>query len=161
MDARTNDRAALRLPRKIVPGGPHTIDRPLTMSSCATHQPGKSFPLGATLNPGGANFSVFAKHSSAAQLLLFDHLDDAGPSRVIDLDPRMNRTYHYWHAFVPGVTAGQLYGYRVTGPFDPAKGLRFDPSKLLLDPYGKCIARPADRTRDAARMQGDNTATAL
>ena len=131
------------------------------MSSCATHQPGKSFPLGATLTRGGANFSVFAKHSRAAQLLLFNHLNDAKPSRVIDLDPRINRTYHYWHAFVPGVTAGQLYGYRVAGPFDPAKGLRFDPNKLLLDPYGKCLARPARRSREAARKPGDNTATAL
>ena len=88
---------------------------------------GKSFPLGATLVPGGANFSVFAKHSTAVQLLLFDGADAANPSRVIDLDPRTNRTYHYWHAFVPGVTAGQIYGYRVAGPFDLARGLRFDP----------------------------------
>jgi isoamylase len=131
------------------------------MSSCATHQPGKSFPLGATLTRAGANFSVFAKHSRAAQLLLFNHLDDAKPSRVIDLDPRINRTYHYWHAFVPGVSAGQLYGYRVAGPFDPAKGLRFDPNKLLLDPYGKCVARPARRSRQPARKPGDNAATAL
>jgi isoamylase len=124
------------------------------MSSCATHQSGKSFPLGATLTPGGANFSVFAKHSRAAQLLLFNHLDDAEPSRVIDLDSRINRTYHYWHAFVPGVTAGQLYGYRVAGPFDPARGLRFDPNKLLLDPYGRCVARPTRCSREAARRPG-------
>src|SRR5215467_334616 len=66
------------------------------------HQPGKSFPLGATLSRDGANFSVFAKHGAAAQLLLFDHVNDAEPSRVINLDPESNRTYHYWHAFVPG-----------------------------------------------------------
>jgi pullulanase/glycogen debranching enzyme len=58
---------------------------------------GKSFPLGATLAPGGANFSIFAKHSTGAQLLLFDDVDAPTPSRVIDLDPRANRTYHYWH----------------------------------------------------------------
>jgi glycogen operon protein len=104
------------------------------MSTNVIHQRGKSFPLGAMLNGDGANFSVFAKRSTAAQLLLFDHTDDAEPSRVIDLDPRINRTYHYWQAFVPGVNAGQLYGYRVAGPFDPAKGLRFDPTKVLLDP---------------------------
>jgi isoamylase len=120
---------------------------------------GKSFPLGATLAPGGANFSVFAKHSTAAQLLLFDDVDATKPSRVIDLDP--NRTYHYWHVFVPGVTAGQVYAYRVAGPFDPAHGLRFDPDKVLLDPYGKCVARPARRSREAARQRGDNAATAL
>ena len=121
---------------------------------------GKSFPLGATLAPGGANFSVFAKHSTGAQLLLFDHVDAPAPSRVIDLDPRA-RTYHYWHVFVPGVTAGQIYGYRIAGPFDPARGLRFDPDKVLLDPYGKCIARPEGRSREAARRPGDNAATAL
>jgi len=125
------------------------------MCSRATHQPGKSFPLGATLTPDGANFSVFAKYSRAAQLLFFNHLNEAEPSRIIDLDPRINRTYHYWHAFVPGVTAGQLYGYRVAGAFDPVKGLRFDPNKLLLDPYGKCVARPARRSREAARQRGD------
>jgi pullulanase/glycogen debranching enzyme len=58
---------------------------------------GNSFPLGATLVPGGANFSVYAKHSTAAQLLLFDDLDALRPSRVIDLDPRTNRTCHHWH----------------------------------------------------------------
>ena len=133
------------------------MDR-LDASGC---QPGKSYPLGATLVPGGANFSVFAKHNTAAQLLLFDGVDAPEPSRVIDLDPRSNRTYHYWHVFVPGVVAGQLYAYRVAGPFDPERGLRFDPRKVLLDPYGKCIARPAARSRETARHPGDNVATAL
>jgi len=59
------------------------------------------------------------------------------------------------------VTAGQIYGYRVAGPFDPARGLRFDPDKLLLDPYGKCVSRPAGRSREAARQPEDNAATAL
>jgi isoamylase len=64
---------------------------------------GKSFPLGATLVAGGANFSVFAKHSTGAQLVLFDDVDAPEPARVA------NRTYHYWHVFVPGVAAGQIY----------------------------------------------------
>ena len=76
------------------------------MSTNAIQHESKSFPLGATLAPGGANFSVFAKHNSAVQLLLFDDVDAPKPSRVIDLDPRTNRTYHYWHMFVPGITAG-------------------------------------------------------
>jgi isoamylase len=124
-------------------------------------QPGKSFPLGATIVPGGANFSVFAKHSTAAQLLLFDDVNAPKPSRVIELNARTNRTYHYWHVFVPGVAAGQIYAYRIAGPFDPERGLRFDPDKVLLDPYGKCIARPEGRSREAARQPGDNSATAL
>jgi pullulanase/glycogen debranching enzyme len=131
------------------------------VSTDAAHQQGKSFPLGATLVEGGANFSVFAKHSTGAQLLLFDDLDAQEPSQVIDLDPRTNRTYHYWHVFVPGVTAGQLYAYRVAGPYEPARGLRFDPTKVLLDPYARCIARPAGRSREAARRPGDNSALAL
>ena len=135
----------------------HAIDAPPK----SPHGPGSSFPLGATLTSHGANFSVFAKHSGAAQLLLFDAADDPEPSRVIDLNPHENRTYHYWHVFVPGVAAGQIYGYRVSGPFDPANGLRFDPQKLLLDPYGKCIAVPTRRSREAARKPGDNAATAL
>jgi glycogen operon protein len=78
----------------------------LLKADCAPgrwRQRGKSFPLGATLVPGGANFSVFAKHSTAAQLLLFEAADAANAFRVIDLDPRTDRTYHYWHAFVSGV----------------------------------------------------------
>src|SRR5262249_55183236 len=123
--------------------------------------PGKSFPLGATPTATGVNFSVFAKHSTAAQLLLFDHVDDPAPSRVIDLLPQSNRTYHYWHVFVPGIRAGQVYAYRVAGPFDPPRGLRFNPHKVLLDPYGKCIAKPALRSREAACGDGDNVTAAL
>ena len=104
---------------------------------------------------------MFAKHGTAAQLLLFEDVDAPVPFRVIDLDPRTNRTYHYWHVFVPGVIAGQVYAYRIAGLFDPARGLRFDPDKVLLDPYGKCIARPNARSREAARHPGDNAATAL
>jgi glycogen operon protein len=121
----------------------------------------KSFPLGATVYPEGVNFSIFSKHSTGVELLFFDRVDDAKPSRVIYLDPRTNRTYHYWHVFVPGVTAGQLYGYRVHGPYKPEQGLRFDPNKVLLDPYGKCIAQPMGYSRAAACQPGDNTATAL
>jgi glycogen operon protein len=125
------------------------------------HEQGRSFPLGAWLCPGGANFSVFSKHSTAVQLLFFDHVDAAKPSRVIDLDPRTNRTYHYWHAFVPAVAPGQLYAYRVDGPFKPEEGQRFDREKVLLDPYGKGVALPAGRSREAACKPGDNTASAM
>jgi isoamylase len=129
------------------------MDRPIA--------PGRSYPLGATLRDGGVNFSVFSKHSAGVELCLFDHVDDARPARVIALDPRMHRTYHYWHVFVPDIAPGQLYGFRVQGLFDPANGLRFDASKVLLDPYGKCIARPAAWSRQAARRPGDNAVTAF
>ena len=122
---------------------------------------GRSFPLGATVYPEGVNFSLFSKQSEAVELLLFDQVDDPKPSRVIGLDRRTNRTYHYWHVFVPGISAGQHYAYRASGPFEPERGLRFDPDKVLLDPYGRCVARPAEYSRDAARKPGDNAASAM
>jgi glycogen operon protein len=110
---------------------------------------------------GGANFSVFSRSAAKLELLLFDQVDDAHASRVIPIDPFANRTYHYWHVFVPGVEAGQIYGFRAYGPLEPDKGLRFDPSKLLLDPYGRAIVVPKNYSREAARVKGDNTATAM
>jgi glycogen operon protein len=92
---------------------------------------------------------------------LFDRAEDARPARVIRIDPFGNRTYHYWHVFVPGLQAGQLYAFRACGPFEPGRGLRFDPSKLLLDPYGRAVAVPKNYSREAARRKGDNTATAM
>ena len=121
---------------------------------------GKSFPLGATVCPDGVNFSVFAKGAEAVQLLLFDHVDDAQASRTIMLDPVTNRSRHYWHVFVPGIEVGQIYGYRVERAA-LERELRFDPRKVLLDPYGRAIARPANYSRVAATKPGDNFATAL
>jgi isoamylase len=130
-------------------------------TEASSQQSGSSFPLGATVISGGVNFSVFSKGSTAAQLLLFDSPDAAKPSRVIDLEPLSNRTYHYWHVFVPEISAGQVYAYRVSGPFEPAQGFRFDAQKVLLDPYGKAVASPPGHTRATARQPGDNAATAL
>jgi glycogen operon protein len=122
---------------------------------------GRSFPLGATVLAGGTNFSVYSKHATAIDLVLFDGVDDPQPARVISIDPETNRTYHYWHTFVPGVTPGQIYGFQVKGPFDPPSGMRFDPGKVLLDPYGRGVLVPKSYSRDAARQAGDNTATAM
>jgi isoamylase len=127
----------------------------------AARNSGRSFPLGATLAADGANFSVFSRSAAKLDLLLFDRVDDPRPSRVIAIDPVTNRTYHYWHLFVPGVEAGQIYGFRAHGRFEPSRGLRFDPSKLLLDPYGRCVAVPKHYSREAAHLAGDNTATAM
>src|SRR4030095_6738506 len=103
---------------------------------------GRSYPLGATVVSGGVNFSIFSRGASRVELLFFDRVDDWRPAGVIQIDPADNRSYHYWHTFVPGVKPGQVYGFRVHGPFDPASGLRFDPSKLLLDPYGRATVIP-------------------
>jgi len=110
---------------------------------------------------GGANFSLFSRTAEAIELLFFDRADDAHPSRMIPIHPVENRTYHYWHLFVPRVQAGQIYAYRARGPFQPNQGLRFDPSKLLLDPYGRAVVVPKPYSREAARREGDNTATAM
>jgi glycogen operon protein len=122
---------------------------------------GQSFPIGATVVPGGVNFSLFSRSASSVELLFFDREDDARPSRVIHFDPGSNVSYHYWHVFVPDVQPGQLYGYRVCGPSDPSNGLRFDPSKVLLDPYGRAVVVPRTYSREAASREGDNAARAL
>jgi isoamylase len=125
----------------------------------AGHLQGRSFPLGATVYPDGVNFSVFSRYATALEVLLFENVDDLMPSRAIPLDPQGNRTYYYWHVFVPGIPAGQLYGYRAHGPFEPEKGHRFNPVKVLLDPYGKCIARPDSYNRRAACQPANHAPT--
>jgi glycogen operon protein len=121
---------------------------------------GASSPLGATPIREGTNFSVFSKSATAVELLLFDAAD-APPAQVVSLDLSVNRTYHYWHVFVPAVRSGQLYGYRVHGPADPARGMRFDPTKVLLDPYGRGVAVPRNYSREAASHSGDNAAMSM
>ena len=122
---------------------------------------GRSSPLGATPSPEGVNFSLFSRHAAAVELLLFDHVDDDRPARVVRIDPTTHRTYHYWHVLVPGLNAGQIYGYRVEGPSEPAKGLRFDGGKVLLDPYGRSVVVPRSYSRAAAGRPGDNCGTAM
>ncbi|MCC7452404.1 MAG: glycogen debranching protein GlgX [Anaerolineae bacterium] len=123
--------------------------------------PGQSFPIGATVYPGGVNFCVFSKNCEALELLLFDNVYDPTPAQVIRLDPHINRTFYYWHAFIPGIRAGQLYAYRAYGPFAPDKGLRFDGQKVLLDPYVRAVMVGANYSRQAASQPGDNCARAM
>jgi isoamylase len=113
------------------------------------------------VSPGGTNFSLYSRNATSVELLFFDRDDDAVPSRIIRFDPVTNRTYHYWHAFVPGIRAGQIYAYRIDGPFEPAAGLRFDPAKLLLDPYGRAVVVPTAYSRDAGACPGDNSIAAM
>jgi glycogen operon protein len=122
---------------------------------------GSPGPLGATVLDGGANFSLYSRTATGVELLFFNAEDDPKPARVIALDPVANRTYHYWHVFVPGVKSGQLYGYRVHGPLDPERGLRFNSDKVLLDPYGRGVVVPAGYTPATAQGPGDNCATAM
>jgi glycogen operon protein len=123
--------------------------------------PGKSFPLGATVAPDGTNFCIFSKYATAIELLLFDGQNDRKPSRSVKLDPKDNKTFHYWHVFLPGVKAGQIYAYRAHGAFDPKKGLRFDRNKVLLDPYARALVGEDIYDRKAAIAPGDNCDRAL
>ncbi len=122
---------------------------------------GTSAPLGATVRPRGVNFSVFSKSAVMVELLLFEHENAAQPVKIIPLNAADHRTYHYWHAFVPGLQAGQAYAYRAHGAFAPNRGLRFDAEKVLLDPYGLSVAVPDTYNRQAAALPGDNCATAM
>src|SRR4029434_3013845 len=119
---------------------------------------GHSSPLGATIVDGGVNFSLFSRSATGVELLFFDREDDARPARVMRLDPAANRTYHYWHVCVSRIQPGQIYGYRVAGPCDPAHGMRFDPAKVLLDPYGRGVVVPKNYRRAAPAPGGENAA---
>jgi isoamylase len=140
---------------------PKLSERELLALEKSVDYSSQSHPLGATVVAGGVNFSIFSRNATGMELLFFDDKDDGRPERVIHIDPASNRTYHYWHVFVPGVKAGQIYGFRVHGPSAPASGLRFDASKLLLDPYGRAVVVPKNYNRRAAETEGDNTATAM
>lgn len=116
--------------------------------SASRVNPGAAEPLGATPQEGGVNFSVFSKNAAQVELVLFDSADAITPARVIRLDPKIHRTYHYWHVFVPELRPGQIYAFKATGPFEPDRGLRFDSNRLLLDPYGRGIAIPKNYRRN-------------
>ncbi|MBL8948471.1 MAG: glycogen-debranching protein, partial [Myxococcales bacterium] len=123
--------------------------------------PGEPHPLGATVGEGGVNFSVFSKHATVVELLLFASIDDEDP-RVIRLDARTHRTFDYWHVWVDGLAAGQLYGYRVHGPWQPEAGHRFDGHKVLVDPYARAIAYgDAAAAHDDASRAGSNLRSAM
>ncbi len=99
--------------------------------------PGKPYPLGATWLGDGVNFAIFAEHATKVELCLFDNLEAPRESARIELS---ERTEYVWHGFLPDARPGKLYGFRVYGPYEPVRGLRFNDSKLLLDPYAKSIA---------------------
>ena len=100
--------------------------------------PGKPYPLGATWDGRGVNFALFSERATKVELCLFDSAEARCESHRL---PLVEQTDQVWHGYVPGLGPGQVYGYRVHGPYDPACGERFNPSKVLLDPYAKAIAR--------------------
>jgi glycogen operon protein len=127
---------------------------------------GRYYPLGATLSKDGVNFAIYSQNAREVYLLLFDR-PDGDPTDTIRLE---NQAKYIWYARVPGLSAGQLYGYRIRGEFNPAHGMRFNENKLLVDPYAKALTGkfvnrdnlllsydPADPAVDLSRDERDNT----
>ncbi len=122
---------------------------------------GTAHPPGAIVEPDGVNFSVFSESATSIELLLFDEHDDLQPVQVVKLDPLHNRTFHFWHVKVLGLTPGAHYAYRVDGAWDPSgRGHRFNRHKVLIDPYalGNTTAL---WDRGAACGPEDNLATSM
>jgi isoamylase len=115
--------------------------------------PGRYYPLGATIEPGGVNFALYSERASEVYLLLFSN-EDGLPTDIIRLE---HKTKNIWHTFVEGLKAGQMYGYKVRGEFNPALGLRFNECKLLLDPYAKAFTGKC-RNKDNLLLPYDPTA---
>ncbi len=111
---------------------------PSAISSPVRCWPGKPYPLGATWDGRGVNFAIYAENAERIELCLFGTQDE--PSEEVRI-PLTERTHQSWHVFLPDALPGQLYGYRVYGPYDPERGHRFNPNKILLDPYAKAIGR--------------------
>jgi isoamylase len=103
--------------------------------------PGRPYPLGATWNGEGVNFALLSQNATGVELCLYDA---AKPERETERIRLTEVTAHVWHAYLPGLGPGQLYGYRVDGPYAPESGLRFNPAKLLLDPYARAVAGSVD-----------------
>ena len=118
------------------------VDPPVVASSAPIPAaervwPGSRAPLGATFDGEGTNFALFSEHATGVELCLFDHPDDSTPAAQI---PLRYRTGDVWHSYLPDVRPGTCYGYRVHGPYEPSDGHRFNPAKLLLDPYARAIS---------------------
>jgi len=104
-------------------------------------QSGTPLPIGGPHQQAdGVCFVLFSRHATRIRLELYQHPDDSTPARIIDLDPMRHRTGDIWHVWVRGIAEGQLYGYRIEGPYQPEEGYRFNPHKLLLDPYARAFA---------------------
>jgi isoamylase len=123
----------------------NTPERPLhnymvEVCECTDVRMGVPLPMGTHESGGGVNFAFFSRHASRVRLELFDQPVDATPTKVIDLDPARNRTGDVWHVWIKGIRPGQLYAYRVDGPYQPEEGYRFNFNKLLLDPFATAIS---------------------
>ena len=142
------------------------------VSESADVRAGSPLALGTRESGGGVNFALFSRYASRVRLELFNRPEDATPARAIDLDPACNRTGDVWHIWVKGIVSGQLYAYRVDGPYEPEKGHRFNFKRLLLDPFAIAITPsppwdfayalgydPKSAGKDLTPSKQDNAAT--
>jgi len=118
-----------------------TFSKLIHFRSMTTIYPGKPYPLGATWDGEGVNFALYADNATGVELCLFTTKEDEVETKKIKLT---ERTHQIWHCYLPDAKPGQLYGYRVAGPYEPQNGHRFNPNKLLIDPYAKAIAGTID-----------------
>src|SRR5437016_6250936 len=121
---------------------------------------GTAHPLGATPDKSGVNFSIFSGHATSVELLLFQNHDDAAPFQVIEFDPYINKTFHFWHVFVEGLPSGTHYGFRIDGPSSVEAGHRFNRNKVLIDPYAMGNTKSVWNRADACGPQ-DNLTTSM
>ncbi|HEX2677597.1 MAG TPA: pentapeptide repeat-containing protein, partial [Polyangiales bacterium] len=131
--------AATRWPEGFSPDEAGTVQvrGPATELEFTTLRPGKPYPLGATWDGQGVNFALYSRNATRVELCLFDQASGAAETVRITMPEQTQET---WHVYIPHLAPGQLYGYRVHGPYAPEQGLRFNPHKLLLDPYAKALA---------------------
>jgi isoamylase len=130
---------ATRWPSDVLPGelGAVQVRGAATALEFTMLRPGNPFPLGATWDGQGVNFAIYSKNATRVELCLFDVANGASETVRITMPEQTQET---WHVYIPHLTPGQLYGYRVYGPYAPERGLRFNPYKLLVDPYAKALA---------------------
>ncbi len=120
--------------------GPESSGNSTEISERADVGVGCPLPLGTDESGGGVNFALFSRDATHVRLELFHHPEDSAPARSFDLDATNHRTGDVWHIWVKGITSGQLYAYRVNGPYEPSEGQRFNPNRLLLDPRATAIS---------------------
>jgi glycogen operon protein len=149
------------------------LEQSLSLFEVQAIRSGMPFPFGARLRGNGVNFAIFSRHATGVRLDLFDRPEDITPARSIILDPIRNKTGDIWHVWLEGIQPGQLYGFRVAGPYAPREGHRFNPDKLVVDPYATAIASlpgcdflpalgydPSSPLRDLSLSETDDAAMA-
>ena len=149
------------------------LERLLSLCEVQNIRSGVPLPLGAHAMGNGVNFAIFSRHATGVQLDFFDRLEDSAPARSIVLYGTRNKTGDIWHVWLEGISPVQLYGFRFAGPYAPHEGHRFNPDKLVVDPYASAIATvpgrdflaalgydPSSPQRDLSLSMDDDAAAA-